>query len=340
MRIALDAMGSDNAPATEVAGALRACRDGDCEVLLVGDEQRLDAELGNKPGRDKVRIVHATQAITMDDSPTLALRQKKDASLLVGLRLVKNGEADAFVSAGNTGAVMMGARAVLRPIQGVSRSAIAQTLPTRQGRKLILDLGANVDCTAAQLCDFAEMGMLYAELILGIERPRVGLLNIGEELTKGTEVERAVHQKLRAAENINFVGNVEPRMFYRGEVDVTVCDGFVGNIVLKTSEAAGQYVAWLIRQELKSTWASTIGALFCLRAFKRVRRVVDPNEVSGAPLLGVNGTVIILHGSCNAKGVANAIRGAALTERSRIHEHIRRGIAELRAVKVESGNGA
>lgn len=331
MRIALDAMGSDAAPGPEVQGAVEASLASDTEIALVGDEAGLQAALAEHPRYGKISVVHAPEAVTMDDSPTTAVRKKKNSSLLVGLRLIKSGEADAFISGGNTGAIMLGARVVLGPIRGVARSAICQVLPTAGSRVVILDLGANVDCTAIHLCQFAEMGLVYSRLTLGVETPRVGLLNIGEEQVKGNEVAKTVHRNLAAAEHVNFIGNIEPRALYEGKADVVVCDGFVGNVVLKTSEAVASLMKTLVERELRATWMSTLGGLFSLGAFKRLRKVTDSNNYSGGSLLGVKGIVTILHGSCTAQGVKNAILGARREFELGLNEHIRKGIEDLRA---------
>ncbi len=336
MRIVVDAMGSDAAPAPELEGAVEAGRRADVEILLVGDRALLEPALAkiNVSKRGPVRnvsIVHASERVTMTDSPMLAIRKKKDASLLVGLRLIKEGKADGFISAGNTGAVMLGSRVVLGPIHGVSRSAICQVLPTAKAPVVILDLGANVDCNAQHLCEFAEMGHAFSQLALGVEHPRVGLLNIGEEQAKGNEVAKTVHRNLTAAEHIHFIGNIEPKAIFQGNADVVVCDGFVGNIILKTSEAVASLIKTLTERELRSTLLSTIGGLLSLRAFRRLKKTTDPNEHFGAPLLGVNGTVIILHGSCEAKAVTNAVLGAKRYIELKLNDRIRAGIEELRA---------
>lgn len=339
LRIAVDAMGSDNAPFPEVRGVLKEAKSGDKDLILVGDEEALRTaaeRFGGLP--DNVSIVHASEAIGMHEQPMVAVRKKKDASLLVAVRLVKKGEADAVVSAGNTGAVMLASRTILRPIPGVARSAIAQLFPTIKTPTMLLDLGANVDCTARHLCDFAEMGVVYMRQIRGIESPSVGLLNIGEEQAKGNELAKTVHRNLTAAPHINFVGNVEPRALYDGIADVVVCDGFVGNVVLKTSEGAGRFVKDLLNRELRSTWLSMLGALLSIGAYRRLRRAVDPNEYPGAPLLGVNGVAIIMHGSCNARGVRSAIQGATEEVRAEITEHIRQGIADLRETVEQLGD--
>lgn len=336
LRIAIDAMGSDNAPFPEVHGAIKAAKSGDKELILVGDQAKLDEAIKKAGGLpDNVTVVHASEAIGMHEQPMIAVRKKKDASLLVAIRLVKTGDADAIVSAGNTGAVMLAARIILLPIPGVARSAIAQLLPTLTTPSLLLDLGANVDCNARHLCDFAEMGVVYMRQVVGMENPSVGLLNIGEEQAKGNELSKTVHRNLTAAPHINFTGNVEPRALFDGVVDVVVCDGFVGNMVLKTSEGAGKFVRNLLKRELKSTWLSMLGALLSFGAYKRLQKIVDPNEYPGAPLLGVNGVAIILHGACTPQGICRAIEGAADEVKTEITEHIRKGIAELREAEAK-----
>lgn len=339
MRIAIDAMGSDHAPYPEVRGAIKASESPGLHLILVGNEDKLRETLGKHASRKNISIVHASEVITMEDSPMLGVRKKKDASLSVAMRLVKQGAADAVVSAGNTGAVMMAARTILRPIQGVARPPICQLLPTSTGRCLVLDLGANVDCNARHLCDFAEMGVVYSTQVLGQVNPRVGLLNIGEEQMKGNDLAKTVHRILSAAPHVNFIGNVEPKALFKGAADIVVCDGFVGNVVLKTSEAAGSLVKTLLTRELKSSILSIIGAVLSRGAYKRLKRVIDPNEYPGAPLLGVNGIVIILHGACSAKGVANAIKGAELAARHDLINLIRDGLNEVR-VAEEAIDGA
>lgn len=337
MRIAIDAMGSDHAPLPEVNGAVKASELLDVEIILVGDEAQLIKALG-KRARPSISIVHASEVITMEDVPMVAVRKKKDASMLVAMRLVKQGKADAVLSAGNTGAVMLAARTILRSIQGVARQAICQVFPTATGTCIVLDVGANVDCTARHICDFAEMGVVYSQDVLGMDQPRVGLLNIGEEQPKGNEVAKTVHRILQAAPHVNFIGNVEPKAVYKGTADVVVCDGFVGNVFLKTSEAAGALVRTLLTRELKSSWISMFGALLSRGAFKRLKQHIEPNEYGGAPLLGINGIVLILHGACNAKGVTNAIKGACRAVEHQINKHIQEGIAEIRNTeeRVES----
>ena len=337
MRIAVDAMGSDGAPDTEIEGAVQASLDSDIEVLLVGDETIINEKLEAFPKRGSISVVHASQAIGMDESPVMAVRAKKDSSLLVAMRLVKAGDADAVVSGGNTGAVMVAARTVLGPIRGVARSAITQSLPTVSGLVVVLDLGANVDCTARHLCEFAEMGVAYSHHALGVETPRVGLLNIGQEVAKGSQVAKEVHRNLAAAPHLNFVGNVEPQAMYDGEADVIVCDGFVGNLLLKTSEAVAGLVAHLVREQFEASSMNKIAAMLARKSLLELKKKVDPNEYSGAPLLGVNGVAIIMHGSAKPLGVTNAILGARAAIENQLNEHIAENISELRAVEKSIG---
>ncbi len=330
MKIAVDAMGSDSSPDVEVEGAVQASLNSNIHVILVGDEALLNKKLGGYARRGQISIRPATQCIGMHEQPVMAVRNKKNSSLLVAMRLVKEGEAAAVVSAGNTGAVMVGARTVLGPIRGVARSAISQTLPTIRGRVVMLDLGANVDCTTRQLCEFAEMGIAYSRYALRVESPRVGLLNIGEEGQKGGAVAREVHQTLSQAKHMNFVGNIEPKALYEGKADVVVCDGFIGNLFLKTSEAAAYFMGKMLREQFESTSMSKIGAVLAGKALRELKQRVDPNEYHGAPLLGINGTVIILHGASTARGVENAIYGAKIAVDNQLNDHIRENINRLR----------
>lgn len=337
MRIALDGMGSDGSPDIEIEGAVKASLESDTEILITGDENILAEKLAKFSKKGNIQIVHASEAITMHESPVVAVRTKKDSSLLVAMRLVKEGRAEACVSAGNTGAVMVAARTVLGPIRGVARSAICQMLPTLTGRVVVLDLGANVDCSVRHLCEFAEMGIAYAHYEMGVENPRVGLLNIGEEAAKGTQVAKDVHRILSNTPNINFVGNVEPKAMYNGEADVVVCDGFIGNIILKTSEAVAGVMAKLMRRAMESSNMSKLGAVLARNALAELKKTVDPNEYPGAPLLGVNGTVMILHGSSTPAGIANGIHGGRKAFETKLNDHIRENIAKLRSSEEALG---
>ncbi|MFM1920232.1 MAG: Phosphate acyltransferase [Candidatus Hydrogenedentota bacterium] len=337
MRIALDAMGADAAPEVEIEGAVAASLEASHEIILVGDEAVLRPRLDAYSKKGNLRILHASERIGMHESPVLAVRGKKDSSLLVAMRLVKNGEADAIVSAGNTGAVMVAARTVIGPIRGVARSAICQALPTATGQVVVLDLGANVDCSARHLCEFAEMGMAYSTYALGVKNPRVGLLNIGEEEAKGTQVSKEVHRALTAATHVNFVGNVEPKAMYNGAADVVVCDGFIGNVILKTSEAVAGVMGKLMKEKLTSSSMNKLGAVLARSALQDIKETVDPNYHPGAPLLGINGIVIITHGSCTSLGIKNALLGAAIAFENRLNDHIRENIEALRGVEERIG---
>jgi glycerol-3-phosphate acyltransferase PlsX len=333
MRIAVDAMGSDGAPDVEIEGAVQASLASDIELILVGDEDTLNGKLAEFPKRGNIRVVHATEAIGMNEAPMSAVRKKKDSSLSVALRLVKNGDADAVVTAGNTGAVILSARGVLGRVRGATRVAICQTLPTLKGRVVVLDLGANVDCTVRHLCEFAEMGTAYSQYSLGVEAPTVGLLNIGEEDVKGGQVSKEVHSKLKETPHVNFVGNVEPSGLFRGEVDVVVCDGFTGNLVLKTSEAVAGFVSGLMREKFESSSMNKLAAKLASRSLREIKEKVDPNEHFGAPLLGVDGIVTILHGSSSPVGLANAIEGARVSLKNNLLHHIHENIQELRSLE-------
>ncbi len=339
MRIAVDAMGSDAPPNVEVEGAVQACLNSDIEVVLVGDETLLREKLSAYPKVGNVQIRHAPEVVSPHEPPVLAVRKKKQSSLLVAMRMVKEGEAQAIISAGNTGAVMVAARIMLGTIPGVSRPAVSQTLPNLKGKAVVLDLGANVDCSARQLCQFAEMGVAYSRYALGVENPRVALLNIGEENLKGGAIAREAHAVLSQAKHLNFVGNVEPRAMTEGRADVVVCDGFIGNLFLKTTEAVAYFMGKMIRETFESTSMSKIGAVLARKALLQMKHTVDPNEYPGAPLLGINGTVIILHGSCTAKGVENAILGTRLAVENNLIDHIRENIRVLRNIESTPDEG-
>jgi glycerol-3-phosphate acyltransferase PlsX len=302
-------MGGDRAPGVIVEGAVRASRFPGYEIVLVGREEAIRPLLDRHTGAGRITVVNATQVIEMGESPAQAVRRKRDASLVVCGELVKTGAADAFVSAGNTGAGMFVAKLHLRPIQGIDRPAIAAILPRRGGRVVMLDAGANVDCSPLNLLQFAVMGSIYAEQVLHIEQPRVGLLNIGEEEAKGNDLTRDVFPLLRNAP-VRFIGNVEGRDIFRGGVDVVVCDGFVGNVVLKVGEGVAEFLPRLIKDELRSRPVFWIPAMMLAPALRRIKKKIDYEEVGGAPLLGVNGICIIAHGSSNANAVTNAIRAA------------------------------
>jgi phosphate acyltransferase len=337
--IALDAMGADRAPKPEIEGAIQAARQYGVRVLLVGPEEIIKAELDRHRGAAQLplEIVHASEYITMEDKVE-AIRAKRDNSMRVGLRLVREGRANGFVTAGNTGAAMATAKIVLGAVPGVDRPALAAVFPTAPGTAaMLLDVGANVDCTAQNLEQFAVMGDAYFRAMFGKKSgaPRVGLLSIGEEETKGNELTRAAFQLLKQLP-LNFVGNVEGRDLYNGEVDVIVADGFVGNVALKISEGVANFVRTALKESLKSTITRQVGAFLSRSAFADFKKRVDHTEYGGAPLLGVKGACIITHGSSNANAMKNAVRVAAEFSESGINESIERGLAALRHAPVES----
>lgn len=326
MRIALDAMGTDEAPSSEVAGAVGALRAGDeeLEIVLVGDEERIQVELtsyGDYPS-DRLRIHHTTQAIVAGDSPALAVRKKPDSSIVVGLKLQKSGEVDAFVSGGSTGAVMAASLLILRPLPGVDRPTVGTTLPTARDPLLLLDPGANIDCKPHHLLQFAQLGNIYAQDMMGLDTPRVGLLNIGEEPEKGDELAVETHRLLSDAD-LNFIGNVEGRGIIGGGVDVLVCDGFVGNVLLKFYESVAEFIVALLRREIDNVDVE----LHLEDAF----RVLDYAEYGGAPLLGVDGVSIVCHGQSPPKAVRNAIGVATQAVRSSMVGHIARELSGQQA---------
>lgn len=334
--IALDAMGSDRAPKPEVEGAIQAARQYGLRVLLIGPETIVKAELDRhrSVARLPVEVVHASEYITMDDKVE-AIRAKRDNSMRVGLRLVRAGTANGFVTAGNTGAAMATAKIVLGAVPGVDRPALAGVFPTAPGNPaMLLDVGANVDCTAQNLEQFAVMGDIYFRAMFN-KQARVGLLSIGEEETKGNELTREAFQRLKQLP-LNFVGNVEGRDLYNGQVDVIVADGFVGNVALKISEGVANLVRSALKESLKATITRQVGAWVSRSAFEDFKKRLDHTEYGGAPLLGVKGVCIITHGSSNANAMKNAIRVAAEFGESGINQAIEHGLAALHQTAVSS----
>jgi phosphate acyltransferase len=336
--IALDAMGSDRAPKPEIEGAIQAARHHGVHVILVGPEEMLRAELARYSAAADlhIQIVHASEVITMDDKAVQAVRAKRDSTMRVGLRLVREGRALGFVTAGNTGAAMATAKMVLGAIPGVDRPALAAVFPTAIGTAAeLLDVGANVDCKPHNLEQFAVMGEIYYRSMFGTRRPRVGLLSIGEEETKGNELTREAFQLLKQLP-INFMGNVEGRDLYNGKVDVIVADGFVGNVALKISEGVAHLVRNTLKESLRATITRQVGALLSRSAFADFKKRLDHTEYGGAPLLGIKGVCFITHGSSNANAIKNALRvSAEFAERS-INLEIERELAKIRPVAVAS----
>ena len=318
MRIALDAMGSDRAPAVEVEGAVGALldRDDDVRVVLVGDTDRIQAELARFPDapRDRLEIHHASEVIEMGEAPATAIRRKRDSSIVVGVNLLKAGEVDAFISAGSTGAVMAASLVTLRAIPGVDRPPVGARIPTATGRCLALDVGANVDTKPHQLVQFAQLGSVYAEDMLGIDNPRVGLLNIGTEPEKGNEVVVEAYGLLERTPHLNFIGNVEGREIVQGKCDVLVADGFVGNVMLKFYESVAGLITGMLKRELTEAGIQL--------DLDRIFRSLDYAGIGGAPLLGVNGVVIICHGGSPPLAIRNAIEVAAQSVQRRMVEHM------------------
>ena len=331
--IVLDAMGSDKAPEPEIRGAILACRHLDVRVHLVGPEELLRPKLReglrlHSGGRKlPIFIVPAREWITMDDKAAQAVRSKRDSSMRVGLKMVREGRAGGFVTAGNTGAAMATAKMVLGALAGVDRPALATVLPTTTGHPcVLLDVGANVDCDPENLVQFAVMGHMYAKNVLRVATPRVGLLSIGEEDSKGNALTRETLALLRALP-INFLGNVEGRDLYNGLADVIVCDGFVGNVALKTSEGLAKLVRVTLRESLKSTVTSQVGALLSQKAFAAFKKRLDYSEYGGAPLLGVRGVCIVGHGSSNERAIMNGIRVAAEFAAAEVNSGIEAALA-------------
>jgi glycerol-3-phosphate acyltransferase PlsX len=328
MKIAVDAMGGDYGPAPNIEGVLQAAAELGIEVVLVGDESRITEHLQRLGASDqRVTVRHAPQTVDMHESPSQVARRKRDSSIWVATELVKNGEASAVVSAGNTGASMVAAFFILGVIKGVERPAIATLLPTLTGTAVMLDVGANVDCTAEHLHQFGLMGNEYGKHLFGKPNPRIGLLSIGEEDTKGNEVTKEAFKLLKASP-INFVGNVEGRDVYSGGADVIVCDGFIGNVALKISEGIAETIKKLLMKEIAGSFLGRLSYLFLAGPLLRLRRRMDYAEFGGAALLGVNGIVIICHGRSSAKAIKNAIRKAKGLAESALNELIQRDIAE------------
>jgi glycerol-3-phosphate acyltransferase PlsX len=334
VRIALDAMGGDHAPHEVVKGAILAAKEYPVEVILVGQEERVRKELGDSiPGN--ISVVDAREVVEMDDPALTPIRKKRNSSVRVCANLVKEGRADAMVSAGNTGAAMASAYMVLGTIEGVSRPALAAILPNANDHTVLLDVGANVDSKPANLREFAVMGHFYAQMVFDIEAPRVGLLSIGEEEGKGNELTRETFRVMKET-GVNFIGNAEGRDIFNGNCDVVVCDGFVGNVVLKASESLGEMVKKGLKQELTKNIVRKSGALLAKGALSALMDRMDYTEYGGAPLLGVNGGCIICHGRSNAKAIKNAVRVARHFAVNQMDTKIREKITDLHAREHDS----
>ncbi len=307
--IALDAMGGDNAPFEIVKGAVEAVSQYDIKLILIGKENLIQDELKKYSfEHNKIEVVHANEIISNDESPTTAIRKKKDSSVVVGLNLVKEGKAMAFVSAGSTGAILTGSTFIIGRIRGIERPALATVLPNTKGFSFLIDCGANVDSKPTYLVQFAKMGAVYVENILGIKNPRVGLLNIGAEKEKGNTLTKEAYELLEQEKDIHFIGNIEARDVSLGGCDVVVADAFAGNVLLKATEGVSQAVFSIIKTELMSSTVSKIGALILKKSFKNIKQKMDYSEYGGAPFLGLKSLVVKAHGSSDAKAIKNAIR--------------------------------
>ena len=336
MKIALDAMGGDYAPAVTIEGAIETVNDLEgIDIILVGDENLIKRGLDSKKYHpNRILIQHASQVVGMDESPAVAIRKKKDSSISKAVELVKNGEADAIVSAGHSGVVMATALFSLRTSPGVERPAIATIMPTPKAPFVLIDAGANLYCKPENLFQFGLMGSAYCKALLGRTEPRVALLSIGEEDTKGNELIKESFKLLKKAD-IAFIGNVDGKDIFTGIADVIVCDGFTGNVVLKTSEGLADAVVKILKREIAEQSVGRIGYLLMKSALIGFKKKTDYDELGGAPLLGINGTCIISHGRSTAKAIRNALRVAAEFSEKRVHEAIASEIERNMVVKID-----
>lgn len=328
MKIILDAMGTDDYPEPEIFGAIQAAKEDGTEILLVGNEEILSPKLNAAGGAGlPISIFHASQVLEMTDKPVEGTRKKPDNSMAIGLKLLKEGKGDAFITMGNSGAAMFNASRVLR-VRGV-RPAMGLPLPSKKGKFILIDNGANVECRPEHLVQFARMGSLFAKKYLGIENPRVGLLSNGEEEGKGNNLIKETAPLLKEETTLNFIGNAEPKQAYAGHVDVLVTDGYTGNIFIKTTEAVAKWIVSMLKEALTSTFLTKIGALLIKASLKPMVQKLDPNTVGATPLLGVNGLVFIGHGSSNAEAVHGGIRTAVSMVESGILQEMQELIAEM-----------
>ena len=322
--IAIDAMGGDNAPKEIIKGVVLAIPNNDnIDFMLVGKEDVINKELEDYVyDKSRIQVINASEVIETHEQPTIAIKKKKDSSMLVGLKLVKEEKAVALISAGNTGALLTGATLQVGRIKGIERPALGTLLPTKKGFTFLIDSGANIDSKASYLVQFAKMGSVYMESVMNIPNPKVGVLNIGAEKEKGNALSKETHELLLAEKNINFVGNVEARDVSEGVVDIIVCDGFVGNIVLKYTEGFAKAMFGIIKDELTSTTISKVGALLSQKSFKNIKKRFDYSEIGGAPFLGLKGLVIKTHGSATAEDIKGAINQAYIFNSNKMIEKI------------------
>lgn len=329
-RVALDAMGGDNAPVEMIKGAIDAIhKRSDIKVFLVGQEELIQKELTQYTyEKDQIEVVNATEVIETAEPPVMAIRKKKDSSIVVAMNMVKRGKADAFVSAGNSGAVLVGGQLVVGRIKGIERPPLAPLLPTAKGVSLLIDCGANVDARPSHLVQFAKLGSIYMEHIMGIEKPRVAIVNIGAEEEKGNALVKETFPLLKECKDINFIGSIEARDIPHGYADVIVCEAFVGNVILKLYEGVGSVLIHKVKQGMMTTLRSKIGALLVKPALKETLKSFDASEHGGAPLLGLNGLVVKTHGSSKAKEVSNSIIQCVTFKEQKINDKIRECIKE------------
>lgn len=330
IRVAVDAMGGDNAPAEIVKGAVEAVQESKkIKVFLVGQEEAVKAELSKySVPEEQIEIINATEVIETAEPPVAAIRAKKDSSIVKGMKLVKEGECDAFVSAGSTGAILVGGQVLVGRIKGVERPPLAPVIPTMKGAALLIDCGANVDARASHLVQFAKIGSIYMENILGVKNPKVGIVNIGAEEEKGNALVKETFPLLKECKDINFIGSVEARDIPAGAADVVVCEAFVGNVILKMYEGVGMSLMRAVKKGMMSTLRSKIGALLVKPALKETLKAFDMDQYGGAPLLGLNGLVVKTHGSSKAIEVKNSILQCIAFKEQKINEKIKEKIVQ------------
>ncbi|MBK5100244.1 MAG: phosphate acyltransferase PlsX [Desulfobacteraceae bacterium] len=335
MKVAVDAMGGDHAPAAVVQGSARAASELGIDIVLVGHKKAIQGTLDAQSSTDHISICHCEEVVHMDESPLKAVRRKNDSSIKVAFDLVKSGEVDAVVSAGNSGATLAAGILTLGRVEGVERPAIASILPGERGHVILIDVGANVDCRPSHLFRFGIMAEAFATSCLGMEHPKIGLLSIGEEGSKGNEQVRLARELFKQS-SLNFVGNVEGRDIFSGDVEIIVCDGFVGNVALKLSEGMAQAMTTLLEMELMTSPLSRTGLLICRKSLARFKKRVDYQEYGGAPLLGINGVGIVCHGGSSARAIQNAIKLAGRYVENRGLEKM---IAQLNTCKSAEVHG-
>ncbi len=333
--VAVDAMGGDNGAKEMVMGAVLATKENDTvHIVLCGDEQTITKELSDyEYDKERIRVVATTQEVSCDASPVMEIQKKKDSSMVVAMKLVKSGEADAFISAGSSGAVLVGGQVLVGRMKGVDRAPLAPIIPNKEGVSLLIDCGANMDCKPHQLVQFAKMGSVYMENVVGIKTPRVGIVNVGVEEAKGNNLVKETYPLLKACDDINFIGSVEPRDVPYGVCDVIVCDAFVGNVILKLSEGLAMALVKMIKEEVMKSTRTKIGGALVKPALKGVMKKFDATEYGGAPLLGLNGLVVKIHGNATHLEMKNAVLQCVDFTENKINDKIREKIQATVAQK-------